>query len=568
MKYLTIEEKEKILKMYQGGKTVGAIAIDLHLSDRRVRRLLIENGITLQNPHKKTVATDTYIEDKQNRFPHHDGFKYVAICSIDQKEFDDYENKSGALVRHLKEVLPDLKVPSLFKRKKYFAENGKLWHEQWFDIVERPFEEKIKQCPYCSWSTCDVDNKSGAYGNHILDEHGITASEHLSKYPEDEIFFKKYVKKKNKKDLLSKEGNYIICPICNERFERLTLSHINMHGFSLESFKAKFPYTKMCSERTILQNRISQEKVNLTVSKKRFVSKPEKEIVGFLTSKGLNVSANRQILIGKELDILCEDKHIAIEYDGLKWHTEWFGKKSHSYHLEKTKLCNQKGYGLIHIFEDEYMNHKDIVLSKLCHTLGISEGERVYARKCTVREIYSSEAAEFLNKNHIQGFGSSTVYYGAFYDDKLVGVMAFKNGTIKNKGWELTRYATDITKICVGLGGKLFKHFVEEYKPQTVFSFADRRWTIDIYNNFYTKIGFKLNKIGYPDYRYYNEKVERFKRFHKMGFNKQILHKKYGFPLTMTEKEMARELGYDRIWDCGLVKYVWTPEQDAKEVVR
>lgn len=31
MKYLTIEEKEKILKMYQGGKTVGAIAIDLHV---------------------------------------------------------------------------------------------------------------------------------------------------------------------------------------------------------------------------------------------------------------------------------------------------------------------------------------------------------------------------------------------------------------------------------------------------------------------------------------------------------------------------------------------------------
>lgn len=26
---------------------------------------------------------------------------------------------------------------------------------------------------------------------------------------------------------------------------------------------------------------------------------------------------------------------------------------------------------------------------------------------------------------------------------------------------------------------------------------------------------------------------------------------------TMTEHEMAKELGYDRIWDCGLLKYVW-----------
>ena len=25
----------------------------------------------------------------------------------------------------------------------------------------------------------------------------------------------------------------------------------------------------------------------------------------------------------------------------------------------------------------------------------------------------------------------------------------------------------------------------------------------------------------------------------------------------MTELEMTRELGYYRIWDCGLFKYVW-----------
>ena len=27
--------------------------------------------------------------------------------------------------------------------------------------------------------------------------------------------------------------------------------------------------------------------------------------------------------------------------------------------------------------------------------------------------------------------------------------------------------------------------------------------------------------------------------------------------MDMTEWEMARELGYDRIWDCGLFRYVW-----------
>ena len=27
--------------------------------------------------------------------------------------------------------------------------------------------------------------------------------------------------------------------------------------------------------------------------------------------------------------------------------------------------------------------------------------------------------------------------------------------------------------------------------------------------------------------------------------------------MSMTESEMVKELGYDKIWDCGLFKYVW-----------
>lgn len=42
---------------------------------------------------------------------------------------------------------------------------------------------------------------------------------------------------------------------------------------------------------------------------------------------------------------------------------------------------------------------------------------------------------------------------------------------------------------------------------------------------------------------------------------KTVLNKKYEFPMTMTEAEMTKELGYDRIWDCGLFKYVWRNEQ-------
>ena len=135
--------------------------------------------------------------------------------------------------------------------------------------------------------------------------------------------------------------------------------------------------------------------------------------------------------------------------------------------------------------------------------------------------------------------------------------MAFKEETKGSNKWELTRFASDYNYICSGVGGKLFNWFVKHYNPMEIKSFADRRWTLDKDDNIYTKLGFELVSILEPDYKYYNSKIDKYKRVHKFNFRKQTLHKKYGLPLTMTESEMAQELGYSKIWDCGLLKFIW-----------
>ena len=212
------------------------------------------------------------------------------------------------------------------------------------------------------------------------------------------------------------------------------------------------------------------------------------------------------------------------------------------------------------IFEDEYKDNPNIVLSKVIHIFGLDNPIRkIQARKCAIQEIVKADAEKFLNENHIQGFVNSTVYFGAIFEGKIVGVMCFLNDG--GGKWNLTRFASLNDYICQGLASKMLAHFVRRYDPEYIRSFADRRWTLDKDNNVYTKIGFKLDEILKPEYRYYNEKVDKYKRFHKFGFRKSILHKKYGFPMTMTESEMTKALGYDRIWDCGLFKYVWRKEK-------
>ena len=76
----------------------------------------------------------------------------------------------------------------------------------------------------------------------------------------------------------------------------------------------------------------------------------------------------------------------------------------------------------------------------------------------------------------------------------------------------------------------------------------------------YTKLGFNLVKTIKPTYTYYNTDYNRYTRFHKFNFRKKVLLKKYPDQVTsdMTETEMAKILGFDRIWDCGLFKYELT----------
>ena len=284
----------------------------------------------------------------------------------------------------------------------------------------------------------------------------------------------------------------------------------------------------------------------------------EDEIIEYI--KGLLPSTkiihnDRTILEGKELDIYLPEKRIAIEYNGLKWHSEEYGKDRY-YHLNKTLECEKKGVNLIHIFEDEYILHKEIVLSKISHILGCDIYKpKVYGRNVNVQLITNKVAKEFLNKNHIQGFVPSSIYLGAYYKEDLIGVMLFKNWN--NGTWELTRFATDNHLICCGIGGKLFNYFLKNYSPIIVKSFADRRWTVNKDNNLYIKLGFKLDSIIKPDYRYVKSDIVN--RFHKFNFRKQILLKKYPEQLNvnMTESEMTKQLGFHKIYDCGLFKYAW-----------
>jgi hypothetical protein len=309
------------------------------------------------------------------------------------------------------------------------------------------------------------------------------------------------------------------------------------------------------------------------------ISKAEKEISDYIKSLigEDNVVDNIKAILpnNKELDIYVPSKKIAIEYNGLHWHSDYILNKKLSKEgneftdeekrelakelrnslNDKTNQCKKLGIRLIHIFEDEYIEHKDIVLAKLKHIFGCdSELSTIGARKCKVMPIRKFKAEEFLNKYHIQGFSNATLYLGAFYKDKLVAVMTFLNEG--NDKWNLLRFATDVSLKLPGIASKMFKYFKVSNDYTIIKSFLDRRWNTEG-NTMYERLGFKVDKIEAPDYYYVKDK----KRYHKFSFRKQKLLKTYGEKYclnnSMTEAEMTAIIGFSRIYNCGLVRYVY-----------
>jgi hypothetical protein len=268
---------------------------------------------------------------------------------------------------------------------------------------------------------------------------------------------------------------------------------------------------------------------------------------------------NRNILVNnRELDIYIPSKKLAIECNGLFWHGEDNGNKDRIYHISKTVECESKNIRLVHIFEDEWISSKDIVKSKLKHLLKLNEN-KIFARNCDVVELLVEPKREFLNENHIQGDSNSKVDLGIKIDNKLISVMTFcphrifMGGVRKDGEFELLRYATGEFNV-IGGASKLLSYFIRKYAPKRITSYADRRWTYSK-GNLYEKIGFKKISDGTPNYWYFGRGKD-YKRHHRFGFAKHTLSKRLPvFDPSLSEWENMKNNGWDRIWDCGNLKY-------------
>ena len=409
-------------------------------------------------------------------------------------------------------------------------------------------EYNIKKYHKCL--KCEKENK-------IKEKIDIKVNLLKSKFPEYDFFYKNYryytiCKNHPEANKKPRTFNSIIkrpCIFCNP---------INKK-YDTEKFieKSKSLFSNLCYDKTIYTG--SHENVTLycLIHKQYFdikayshigghscplcgqdmylsksSSKPEKEIQKIIP---YSVIGNKSFIYPYEIDIYSEKYKFGVEYDGLLWHSEGITfpiKENLKYiHIRKTKMCNEKGYQLFHIFENEWLNpiKKKIWISKIEDKL--KQNTEVKSVNCTIREVQTKITRGFFNKNCLEGYSKSSINIGLYKDDELVQIMSFYK-----------KYDNYTLKICNKvkfsiLGNDLLRYFEKKYKPKKITIIANIRWSS---SSSYIELGFKLNKITEPNFMFFKNTIE---------LSKKTVCKNYNHELS--EDQNIFNNRYRRIWDCG-----------------
>lgn len=280
------------------------------------------------------------------------------------------------------------------------------------------------------------------------------------------------------------------------------------------------------------------------------------EVLNFIcTELGIQgvVCNDRTTLAGLEIDILIPHMKIGIECNGVYWHSETAGRKAPSYHLNKTVAATAAGIRLLHIFDSEWFGVKRPQIEAKLRNILHKTIKKAHGRRCDIVPLTTAQERAFISANHLQGYAASSYCIGLEHNGAIVAAMSFAKPRYTNKhAWELLRYCTASDTVVHGGFSKLLRHFVKVHEVNELISYCDRRWSV---GNVYVTNGFALCGESPPAYYYHNDGRTLQNRVKFQKHKLATLLETYSTELTEWQNMQCN--GYDRIWDCGCLTYIW-----------
>jgi hypothetical protein len=439
-------------------------------------------------------------------------------------------------------------------KEKMLASQKKVWKEKYNGVHPMTSEQTqirhketmmkrygVEHALQSSAGTAKVKStKLGRYGNENYNNIKLGKQTKLLRYGKETYngFEKRAI---TKYKTIVESWKHLIPLFTEDEFTGVS----NGQTYKFECTECRFQFERNLDNGYIPRCKSCAMKNNVNVQ-----SKGEKELIEYIKSISTTtiIERDRTILNGKELDIYLPDLNLAIEFNGIYWHSE-SNLQNKMYHVKKTAQCAVRGIQLLHIYDYQWYQKQNVIKSLIASKVGRTT--KIYARKCSIKIVKTSDKGEFLNATHIQGTCNSSVNLGLYYNNELIAIATFgKSRYDKKFEWELLRYSSKLNTTVVGGFSKLLKHFIKGYSPDNIMTYCDRNTSI---GNLYLQTGFQLIGVTNPNYFYFkNANV-----YSREQFQKHTLKDKLAtFDESLTEYQNMQVNGYDRVWDCGNYKFL------------
>jgi len=361
----------------------------------------------------------------------------------------------------------------------------------------------------------------------------------------------------------------------NEIKEKITKTHLEKYNrnrqsqshISDESFRLKYdksflekeydtkPIDQIAKELDIGVTQLYIQFHNLNIALNRKTESINqiaiKDWIGTLIED--EIKLNYRLENNKELDIFIPSRNLAIEYDGVYWHSEKF--KTRTYHYNKQNYCREHNIRLLQVWDLDWIKKQEQVKSRIRNQLGLNK--KIMARKCKIVTVHNDY--DFMNQNHIQSWAASSIKLGLEYENQLVAVMTFGKSRFNKKAqYELIRYANILNTNVVGGASRLLKEFERRYQPTSLISYSDRRYNL---GNLYIKLGFNHVNTNGPGYWYTDFKsiVSRL-RYQKHKLSKEFTQVEN----SLSTREIISKNGFFKIYDSGQDVFIKSTNTEEK----
>lgn len=213
---------------------------------------------------------------------------------------------------------------------------------------------------------------------------------------------------------------------------------------------------------------------------------------------------------------------------------------------------------------------KDIFISVLRSKLKLDEN-KVYARKCKLKEITQKEANIFFNENHLLGgTRGQELCLGLFYNEELVHVQTYGKARFnKNFEWEAIRSCSKMNWHVQGGVSKCDSYFFRTKNPKSVISYVDL--TISTGETELSNPGWELLATNKASGTWVNLTGEKsFPTFIKDSTARNVgADRLLGFKIgerfpshhingeILTNEDVLLSSGYVKVYDAGTRTFAW-----------